>query len=354
MSSVVSFGTNTNGQRKRVYFTGSTEIFEGMPVCYDDSTTNVLGIDRYDKSASTTTTEGYLNEGRFLRVERPGSDNVDRFAGVVAAGSHVGKTGPRWIDIFIPNGATVPVRTDVSCTKDVTILTIASGEEELGTAGSGTRPVAIARETLDSTSNRLILAELNPFKFIYANSRGTSLDCGAGTASRVMNSIRVTSAQTTGAFSALEVRSTVSAGGYANSTSGGGIIAYLRGEVSATPASHVCGVHLQLYVSAGTISSGLYLSAFHAKLAVAAGATMTDAGRVHPLRLETLCAVDCTGGYYSWMFLENNSTYPPNYLFDVGSAGDLPMTTCSDTTQTHKIPINVGGVTYYIMVNSSA
>jgi len=180
MSSAVSFGSNTNAQRKRVYFTGATTVYEGMPMCYDDSTTNVLGVDRYDSSASTTTTEGYLNEGRFLRVEIPAADNVDRFAGVVAHGPKVGTTGPCWLDIYVPNEAVVPVRTDVACTKDVTILAIETTQTELGVPVDGSRPVAIARETLSSTTARLILAELCPNKFMYMTSRGTALDMAAG------------------------------------------------------------------------------------------------------------------------------------------------------------------------------
>ena len=53
MSSSVSFGTNTNAQRKRVMYFGTSTIYEGMPVCYDNSTTNVLGVDRADGSKST-------------------------------------------------------------------------------------------------------------------------------------------------------------------------------------------------------------------------------------------------------------------------------------------------------------
>jgi len=181
MSSVVSFGTNTNAQRKRVYFTGATAVYEGMPMCYDDSTTNVLGIDTgASNAASVTTTEGYLNEGRFLRVEIPAADNVDRFAGVVAHGPKVGNTGPCWLDIFIPNNAVVPVRTDVNCTKDITILAIETTQTELGVPVDASRPVAIARETLASTTARLILAELCPNKFMYMTSRGTALDMAAG------------------------------------------------------------------------------------------------------------------------------------------------------------------------------
>jgi hypothetical protein len=121
MSSSVSFGTNVNAQRKRVYYFGTSTIYEGMPVCYDNSTTNVLEIDTGASNAvSTTTTEGGQNEGKFLRVENPNADNVGMFAGVVAHGvvAHgpkVSTTGPAWLDIFIPNGAVVPVRTDSNC-----------------------------------------------------------------------------------------------------------------------------------------------------------------------------------------------------------------------------------------------
>ena len=164
MSSVVSFGTNVAAQRKRVYFTGSDVIREGMPLAYDyDATTNVLGYSKSSAANGTSTTEGYQNEGKFLRVEALSSDNQVAFAGVIAKGGEVGKAGPRWCDIFIPNGAIVPVRTD----KSITIrdpLYLESGELTLVNAiqlGMLSK-VATAMETVDRSSTAgIVLAKLH-------------------------------------------------------------------------------------------------------------------------------------------------------------------------------------------------
>jgi len=165
-----------------VYFTGETTIYEGMPVCYDyDTTDNWLGVASVDFTTtassvteSGTTAEGAQNEGKFIRVERPSASNLGHFAGVVAGADHAGETGPKAIDIYIPNGAVVPVRCDVDTTTGVTILAMTSGEEELGFLAADSRPIAIAMEDetgLDGTAG-LTLAVLNPdlFSFNYGTS----------------------------------------------------------------------------------------------------------------------------------------------------------------------------------------
>lgn len=92
-----SFATDVIRVVKKVYYEGTSTLYEGMPVCYNfNTTTNIAGIDPGNSSynidapresataaASTTTTEGYQSEGKFLRVENPSSDNTLYFAGVV-------------------------------------------------------------------------------------------------------------------------------------------------------------------------------------------------------------------------------------------------------------------------------
>lgn len=363
-----SFGTNTNAQRKRVYFTGATAVYEGMPVCYDDSTTNVLGVDRYDSSTSTTTTEGYLNEGRFLRVEIPASDNVDRFAGIVASGPKVGTTGPCWLDIFIPNGAVVPVRTDVACTKDVTVLAIESGEEELGVPVDGTRPVAVARETLSSTSNRLILAELNPDKFICQVSRSTALNLGAGSSDKILNRINVTSAQTAGRLTALEIKAEATS--TASSMSGGcgyGLALYTETNVSGVLSTQSAGVGHWTNLNAGAdltssydvMELGLYES----------GATLTGiAANEHISVLTLRMQIDSSSGpgantQYMMHFRSEAGGSHPDGLFIAYSSESVGMVAKSGTCAiSHVIPIRIqeaGGAgvaagTYYLMVTNEA
>ena len=127
---------NPVAHRVRVYFEGTTTIYEGMPVCYNyDTTTNWFGgsvADTGEVTASTTTAETSPNEGRYIRVERPIAGNLLHFAGVVAKGGWCGTTGAKAVDIYVPNGAIVPVRCDVDTTVGVTILCMEVGEGGLG------------------------------------------------------------------------------------------------------------------------------------------------------------------------------------------------------------------------------
>ncbi len=143
---------NQNADRKRVKYEGTNTINEGMALCYNyDTTTN---------SDDGTTAEGSQNEGKYQRVEEPTAANQKFFAGVVAGNGHNGQSGPRFIDIFVPNGAIVAVRTDKSITaKDK--LYLESGQNTLINAGLTLNLVAIAVETVDRSSTAgIVLAKL--------------------------------------------------------------------------------------------------------------------------------------------------------------------------------------------------
>ena len=165
------FGTNSAARRKRVYYEGNNTIREGMAVCYNpDTTDNILGYDKAaggdvtSQSSPNTTAEGYQNEGKFMRVEDPASDNLMNFAGVIAGESYAGLIGPRWLDIFIPNGAIVPVRTSQNCVIGEP-TGIASGSNVLTTVTGDGDPAAVANltETIDrSQITGLALAKLFP------------------------------------------------------------------------------------------------------------------------------------------------------------------------------------------------
>jgi len=169
MSYKSQFGSNVNADKKRVLYEGTSTIREGMPLCYNyDTTDNILG---YDKGAGghpecqtspATTAEGYQNEGKFLRVEDVTAANSFAFAGVVAPGSWVGKTGDgaTWLEIFIPNGAIVPVWTDVSVAiKDD--LYLEPGQTTVTNLAVG-KHIGKSMETADrSSTNGIVLAVLN-------------------------------------------------------------------------------------------------------------------------------------------------------------------------------------------------
>jgi len=163
------YGSEIVAFKKRVLYEGTDTIYEGMALCYNqDTTDNILG---YDKGAGghpeaqttpTTTAEGYQNEGKFLRVEKPAAANIPFFAGVVAPGSWCGTTGDGAtdLDIFIPNGAIVPVRGTDSFTIGDPIY-LAAADYEFTNVPQVGGYCGVAMETVDRSSTEgLLLAVL--------------------------------------------------------------------------------------------------------------------------------------------------------------------------------------------------
>ena len=109
----ITWGIDPKAQRISVYYEGTNTIYEGMAVCYNhDTTDNWTGVSGTTETG--TTAEGSQNEGKFIRVEEPSVANQRFFAGVVAGKKHENVVGPQVIEIYVPNGATVPVYTDRS------------------------------------------------------------------------------------------------------------------------------------------------------------------------------------------------------------------------------------------------
>lgn len=172
--SVAQFGTEIVALKKRVLYESTSVIYEGMPVCYNyDTTDNVLGYSDSTggqpecQTTPGTTAEGYQNEGKFLRVEDPATANLNWLAGFVAPGSWVGKTGDgkTWLEIYVPNGSIIPVRTNLSTTVGVTVMGVGNALSYLTTVTTDGDPAAcaVAEETVDrSGTTGLVLAKVWP------------------------------------------------------------------------------------------------------------------------------------------------------------------------------------------------
>lgn len=331
----ISYTYDTQAVVKRVYYEGTSTIYEGMPVCYNfDSTTNMVGYGAATlgatKTYQSTTAEGEMNEGKFIRVENPAADNLLWFAGVVVGNQQPGRVGPAELDIYIPNGAVVPVRAGVECTKGKTVLSIISATQYLGQPLSATqaRPVAIAEETnatLDTT-NGLILARLCPQEFIYQELTGDALSIAvAGTSNIVVNRINVTSAQTAGTFCAFEVQGTSTAGA---TSSGYGLAFYAQANVTGTVTGHIAGSGIWLNVTGGTPTE--YITALEVGL-YEDGATMTSAGRTSVLTLSAQVDDDVTANNYGWVYLAQNGTQVPDDLILGSTLASLPAVVFTGT-----------------------
>jgi len=159
--------------RRRVLYEGTSVIYEGMPVCFNyDTTNNWLGVTKNGYTESTTTAEGYQNEGKIMRVEDVSSTNFQWFAGVVAGTQQEGVTGPGIssangveIDIFVANGAIVPVRAYADCSNGTTLLGLSDGNAYFGASTGDDDPIAcaIAMEDVDRSSDAgVCLAKVFP------------------------------------------------------------------------------------------------------------------------------------------------------------------------------------------------
>jgi hypothetical protein len=358
---------NPRAHRIRVYYFGTSTIYEGMPVCYDNSTTNwfggyvttTQGASCGEVTASTTTAEGSYNEGKYIRVENPNADNISLFAGVVAKGGWVGKTGPRALDIYVPNGAVVPVRTDSNCLIDQTILAITTGSQELGVPlATDSRPVAIARETIDRGTAGLVLAELNPDKFLHQDMGGTALsvDDADTTTSTLVNYSNINFLGSSVYNRCLYMVGTLNAGAALN-----GMFKF-RTYVTHTPTSLVQAVCANLHFQGddaktrggnGEICSALFVTVETEDTTAAD----LSAGDVACVQCCSYIDDGCTTpGKIQGLFFHSNSATYHNFTHLFGcrhlddfsayaSTGDAPALATGDIM----IPVNIAGTTYYLV-----
>jgi hypothetical protein len=361
-------GGNPRAHRVRVYYFGTSTIYEGMPVCYDNSTTNwhggsialTPGSDCGAVTAITTTAEGSQNEGKYIRVENPNADNVSMFAGVVAHGSPgIGGVGPSAVDIYVPNGAVVPVRTDNNCLIDQTILAITTGSQELGVPlGTDSRAVAIARETVDRGTAGLVLAELCPYRFVFQDSGGTALsiddaDTTTGTQVNFINLKFLGTATYTRALYAVGEIAGAAAALY-------GMFKF-RTYISAAAKSSVHTLCANLHVKdAGTLNrtSGTVNSAIYATVEteVTTTAPTLSGGDLCGISLEYYVDETTAAPANAFAMYVHAGTYNWDGLLWIRNAGD-----CGDAAMTGDhafdtddkcIPVLIGnytgGTTYYI------
>lgn len=353
-------GGNPLAHRIRVYFEGGATVLEGMPVCYNYDTTDnwhggsmTLGV----VTETGTTAEGAQNEGKYIRVELPGDGNLIHFAGVVAKGSPgVGKAGPAAIDIYVPNGAIVPVLCDVDTTTGVTILCIQEGEEELGFSNgiSTSRPVAIAMETEDGLGGTadITLAKLDPNLFLYQTLDGTAMSIGSGTAYGAINITTSTAAFNqgpqinytntgTGAGGMIGFRITCTEAGTA--LAGNVYALWAQAEFStsgASTAGEIAGVWSKAYVpaDAGTITGAV------SGIKISLGLVKAIAGDTCMMHF------DVTGGAIKtdYWFIADTSTGEGH------SCGFVDDTTVGADDKLGCMKVKVGGTDMYINLYSDS
>ena len=356
---------NPRAHRIRVYYFGTSTVYEGMPVCYDNSTTNWFGgsVSRAqgtagEITAASTTAEGSQNEGKYIRVENVNADNISLFAGVVAKGKNVGKAGPAAVDIFVPNGAVVPVRTDSNCLIDQTILAITTASQELGVPlATDSRPVAIARETVDRGTAGLVLAELNPGKFLHQDMGGTALsvDDADTTTSTLINSSNISFLGSASYNRVLYMIGELSGGG-------GGLngMFKFRTYVNSTLTSLAQVVCANLHVKDDGVliyGSGEYNSCFYATIetekTTTAGSALNavlcayqacyyfDEATGAPADAYVLGVPNGTPHQWDGLLKTQSAAAVGGYV----STGNAPVLATGDVM----IPVKIGATTYYLV-----
>jgi hypothetical protein len=342
-------------------------VYEGMPVCYEfDATTNVLNYDKGaggdvgSQSTRTTTAEGNQNEGKFLRVEDADADNLPAFAGVVAQGPKVGTTGPCWLDIFVPNGAIVPVRTDLDCTVGRTILAVESASQELTVplAASNAIPVGIAWETVDrSSTSGIVLAKLSPNLFIRQEGDASSLICDDdATAAETVNNINIIFNGTGGPKRGLYAVGEIAGAGHSLY----GMFKF-RTYLNAAASSVVNGVCANLHIkdsgtltrTSGEVNSALYVTV---ETEVTTTAPTLSGGDLCGITINYYVDESTAAPANAFMLYCNCGTYNWDGLLwirNAGDAGDSAMTADHTFDTSDKcIPVLIGnytgGTTYYI------
>jgi len=251
----VTWGLDPKAKAISVWYEGSDTIYEGSALCYNwDTTDNWMGVSSADLTAETgTTAEGYQNEGKFIRVEKPATANLAHLAGFVV-GNASGFTGPGRVDIYVPNGAIVPVRTDLNCTIGTTVLGLVNADYDLSGGG---RPVAIAQETVDRGTAGIVLARVCPDEFVY--SKGTFKEL-TGSIAHTMQSIFE---NTSGSAAGLLVHNTLS-GIMASGNAWGGLF-YTNINAVMTGNCYIRGLLSQVNIGAA-VNGPCHISAIHAQL----------------------------------------------------------------------------------------
>lgn len=439
---------NPLAHRVRVYYDGSSEIAEGMPVCYNYLITdNWFGGSVSDAgvvSATNTTAEGSHNEAKYIHVCNPvcvyvedgtpsstsklltgttddfdtlqigmfvavsGSNvengnykitaisrssetsvtdstitldmdaadgtgdtivnvnNIHAFAGVVAKGGWCGKTGPRVLDIYVPNGAIVPVLTVLGATTvGRTILSVNSGTLTFGNPTSDIPnygiipgiidawPVAIAAETI--SSDGLVLARLDTDLFVHQGGNvEQELQAGyIGTVKTAVNRMNVKFEQTSGDMCLNHWRANCAGGG--TSAASRGMFrfeTFLTGTVSAL----MWGVDSMMDLGAD-ITDGYY-SPLHVTLRSRSDNPVLTNVYLSVVYLEYILTRTTTTAlqyppYMGCWFMFNSDTAGsvPDYLFYAAKNEQICMSTtdvAAGDSAANSIAIFVEGQPYHI------
>jgi len=301
-------------------------------------------------------------------VEKPATANLHAFAGVVARLGDKAGADNDLIEIYVPNGAVVPVMIDMDTTKGVTIVGVRNGAYEGSYPG---RPIGVAMETATgNTTDTLCWVKVDPSKFIWQEGNNTALTIDdEGSSDATLNKIKVTSAQATGCPNVLSVvLNTVNTDGgsamyweYGNTGTGAGGMKLINAYVEAAGtaiAADVVGMKMQVNLLAGSGSTTAATTmAIFAKVHVKASCG-THSGAICAGRFSLGLDTAVTGITAQLEFEHtSNAAQTVDYLFDAIYATSIGATACTGNTAHDTsdlaIKVRIGGSDYYIIAQDS-
>lgn len=355
-------------ETKRVFFRPSTStdrVKVGDSVCYNwdisadhkertvhpaTGDLNSAGITAYAEGNQSYT-------GRLFIVEKPDSENLQNYAGVVKSlGPEAGGDGDM-IEIFVPNGAIVPVRAGIYCYKGVTVLAVQDGSYSLETPVYGTESavVAIAMETIDRTTDGLVWARLLGVNYFENGNYNVPLRTGDGISSGTIRVFErdISTRQTGGAIQATVFRTRLKGSG-STCPYGGALVAevYVEGSNDA-PLDGINAFHANVVLDPGcTVPQ--QITAVYARITEVAGfGGDKSSAVVAPLLCETVCDDENAASILAQMIFTSGGNDTPDVWFYArqanavaqGSGGGAMANTA---TCALFLPVNIAGTLFYI------
>jgi len=358
---------------KRVFFrpaTSSDVIKVGDSVCYNWD----ISSDHKERTADPThfglTEDTYAEgeqefTGRMFIVEKPDSENLQNYAGVVKClGPKAGADGDM-IEIWIPNGAMVPVRAGIYCYKGVTVLAVQDGSYSLENPvyGSAFASVAIAMETVDRTTDGLVWARLLGPNYFSNGNYDIPLRTGDGVAT---GTARVFERDISFRGLTSQIQATVFRTRLKGATSycdnGGALLTevYVEGADDA-PAGNIWTSMSNLLFDPGCTLGAIAAGAMKCMVTEVAGYGCTKTS-AHIAPLQCFTAMDdehaCT--YLSQIQFVSTGTDKPDGLFYAQTADAIAAAACGADEASHvvgfdgdsatlKIPVKIADTTYYLL-----
>lgn len=303
--------------------------------------------------------------GRLLIVEQATTTNMHRLAGIVKSLGPEGGADGDTIEIYVANGAIVPVWTNENCVARQTILGAVGGSYIMqgplyGASGTRGHAFAVAQETVDrSATAGFVWASIDKSLFInqgYGVTDSQHLKVPAETADTLVNRRFIDSLQTGGVFTVHRTRCMLEGNANGGCPNGAVWIDIAQKSTSNTGDIVALKVVGGMRTTAGqtnVLSSGTKAVGILASCSVP-GTDNTVTGDMYALWCDIGSAVTL-GGIMAQMRFSNTMLHNPDYWFDSpANTGVAFVATAKSGDGDGSIKVRIGGTDYWIQVWDAA